>query len=123
MDISSVGLKLIQRSADARRLRIETVVADLEIDPLPEKVFQVITCFQYWQPELFPAMLNRLHSGGILLAEVATKQNLEKHDHPSSRYLAGPEALGTLCTPMEIIYYQEGWFDNSASARIIARKR
>ncbi len=123
VDISSVGLQLIQRSADTRKLQIEIVFADLEIDPLPEEAFQVITCFRYWQPELFPAMLDRLNSGGILLAEVATKQNLERHDHPSSRYLAESEALRTICSPIEIIHYQEGWFDGGASARIVARKK
>jgi hypothetical protein len=122
VDISAVGLQLAQRSAELQGLTIETMVADLETDPLPQGGFQVITCFRYWQPELFPAIRARLSDGGILLAEVVTKQNLERHDHPSSRYLAEPESLRTICHPMEIVYYQEGWVDDWASARVVARK-
>jgi len=122
VDISAVGLQLARCSAELRELTIETVVSDLETEPLPQGVFQVITCFRYWQPELFPAIKARLNHGGFLLAEVATKQNLEMHDRPSSRYLAEPEALRKICRPMEVVYYQEGWIGDWASARIVARK-
>ena len=122
VDISAVGLKLAQCSAELQGLTIETVVADLETDPLPQGVFEIITCFRYWQPGLFPAIKARLNDGGLLLAEVVTKQNLERHDHPSSRYLAEPEALRKICRPMEVVYYQEGWIGDRASARIVARK-
>ena len=122
VDISAVGLQLAQRSAELQGLTIETVVADLETEPLPQGSFQIITCFRYWQPDLFPAIKARLNDGGLLVAEVVTKQNLERHDHPSARFLAEPEALRTICHPMEIVYYQEGWVGDWASARIIARK-
>lgn len=122
VDISAVGLQLAQSSAQLQGLTIETVVSDLETDPLPQGVFEIITCFRYWQPDLFPAIKARLNDGGLLLAEVVTKQNLERHDHPSSRYLAEPEALRNICRPMEIVYYQEGWVGDWASARVFARK-
>ncbi len=122
VDISAVGLQLAQSSAQLQGLTIETVVSDLETDPLPQGVFEIITCFRYWQPDLFPAIKARLNDGGLLLAEVVTKQNLERHDHPSSRYLAEPEALRKICRPMEIVYYQEGWIGDWASARVFARK-
>jgi tellurite methyltransferase len=123
VDISPVGLQLARRLADHRGLHIETVVSDLELGHLPENDFQVITCFRYWQTDLFPVMFERLSPGGILIAEVATKPNLEKHDHPSARYLAEPESLRAICSPLDLIYYQEAWFGDEASARIVARKR
>ncbi len=122
VDISSIGMQLVHKAADTEKLHIQTVVSDLEVDPLPDGGFQVVTCFRYWQAELFPAIYNRLASGGVFLSEVAVKQNLERHNHPSARYLAEPGQLKRLCSPMEIIYYQEGWFDDQASARILARK-
>ncbi len=50
VDISAVGLQLAQCSAQLQGLTIETVVVDLETEPLPQGVFQIITCFRYWQP-------------------------------------------------------------------------
>ena len=49
-----------------RGLSIETFVADLETDPLPEGPFQVITCVKYRQLELFPTIQARLNSGTVL---------------------------------------------------------
>jgi hypothetical protein len=103
-------------------LSIETLIADLETDPLPLGPFQVITCFKYWQPELFPTIQARQNSGGLFLGEVATIQNLERHDHPSLRFLAEPGELREMCSPMKILYCGEGWFDNQALARIVAQK-
>ena len=122
VDISAVGLELARRSAEIQGLSIEILVADLEKDLLPEGPFQIITCFRYWQPELFPAIQACLDSGGVLVAEVATIRNLERHSHPSLRYLAEPGELRELCSPLEILYYSEGWFDNQASARLVAQK-
>ncbi len=122
VDISTVGLQAARRSAVTQGLSIETLVIDLETDPLPQGPFQVITCFRYWQPDLFPAVQARLDSGGVFVAEVATTQNLERHDHPSLRYLAEPGEIRKLCHPMKILYFREDWIDNQALARIVAQK-
>ena len=121
-DISAVGLRFAKRSAMTLGLSIATLVADLETDPLPLGPFRVITCFKYRQPELFPTIQARLNSGGLFLGEVATIQNLERHDHPSLRFLAEPGELRKLCSSMKILYYREGWFDDQALARIVAQK-
>ncbi|MCZ6866410.1 MAG: class I SAM-dependent methyltransferase, partial [Chloroflexi bacterium] len=103
-------------------LSIDTLVADLETEPLPLGPFQVITCFRYRQLELFPSIHMRLNPGGLFVGEVVTIQNLERHDHPSLRFLAEPDELRELCSSMKILYYGEGWFDDQALARIVAQK-
>ena len=122
VDISEVGLGLARQAAEAQGLCIETVSADLEIMPLPDGPFDVITCFRYRQRDLFPAIRERLGPAGIFIAEVATVANLERHQHPSRRYLAEPGELEQDCAPLEIRYYQEGWSDDEALARVVARK-
>ena len=122
VDISPVGLELARQAAVAKGLRIETLSADLEAEPLPDGPFDVITCFNYRQRDLFPLIRERLKVGGFLLAEVATVPNLERHAHPSLKYLAEPEELRQDCAPLEIVYYQEGWSGGWASARVLARK-
>ena len=122
VDISPAGLELARLAAVAKGLRIETLSADLETEPLPEGPFDVITCFNYRQRDLFPFIRERLKVGGFLLAEVATVPNLERHVHPSLKYLAEPGELRQDCAPLEIVYYREGWTGGRASARVLARK-
>ena len=93
VDISSAGLELARQEALAKGLKINTQSEDLEAEPLPDGPFDVITCFNYRQRDLFPHIRERLKVGGYLLAEVATVANLERHAHPSLRYLAGPDEL------------------------------
>lgn len=122
VDISSAGLELARQKALAKGLRIQTQSEDLEAEPLPDGPFDLISCFNYRQRDLFPHIRERLRVGGFLLAEVATVANLERHAHPSLRYLAEPDELRRDCGPLEIMYYQEGWSDDHASASVLARK-
>ena len=122
IDISRVGLELANQAAESKGLHIETVTADLEVDPLPTGPFDMITCFCYRQRDLFPSFRERLSPGGFLVAEVATVPNLERHAHPSLEYLAEPGELRRDCAPLKIIYYEEGWFEKHASARVVARQ-
>ena len=87
VDISAVGLQLAQCSAELQGLAIETVVSDLETEPLPQGVFQIITCFRYWQPELFPAIKGRLNDGGLLLAAATIPWHTGQTNREASRAL------------------------------------
>ena len=122
VDIAEAGLDLARQEAAAKGFHIETLAQDLEAEPLPEGPFDVITCFNYRQRDLFPFIRERLKVGGYFLAEVATVSNLERHAHPSLKYLAEHGELRQDCALMEIIYYRENWSDNRASARVLARK-
>ena len=122
VDISMAGLKLAREGAAAKGLQIETLAEDLEAEPLPEGPFDLITCFNYRQRNLFPLIRKRLKVGGYFLAEVATVSNLERNAHPSLKYLAEHGELRQDCAPLEIVYYREGWSDDRASARVLARK-
>ena len=111
-----------RQAAAAKGLQIEILSADLEAEPLPQGPFDVISCFNYRQRDLFLFIRERLKVGGFLLAEVATVPNLERHAHPSLKYLAAPGELRQDCAPLEIVYYREGWYEGRASARVLARK-
>lgn len=122
VDISSVGLELARQAAEAEGLLIDTLVLDLEADSLPDGPFDVITCFNYRQRDLFPVIRERLRPGGVFISELATVPNLERHARHSLQYLAEPGELKRACQPLEIVYYQEGWFEDHASARVVARR-
>ena len=81
-----------------------------------------MSCFHYLQRDLFPALRERLEPGGVLVCEIANRRNLERHAQPSRRFLLEPNELLTLCAPLEIVYYREGWIEDRSQARVVARK-
>ena len=122
VDVSPVGLEHLADAARSEGLRVETVAMDLERAPLPPGRWDVISCFAYLQRDLFPAMRELLAPGGLLVSEISTVRNLERHERPPVRFLLEENELLTLVAPLRIVYYREGWIDDRAVARVIARK-
>jgi SAM-dependent methyltransferase len=121
-DVSPVGLEQAREAALRAGLSLETLVIDLECESLPPGPFSVITCFHYLQRDLFPRLIERLAPGGWLCVEIATLGNLERHAHPSRRFLLEPGELPRLCDPLAIMHSSEGWFDDRCVARAVARR-
>jgi SAM-dependent methyltransferase len=117
VDISPVGLARIAHP------RVRTLAWDLEHDRLPAGPFALITLFNYRQPSLQPAVHAALAPGGFLIAELATVTNLERHAHPSRRWLAEPGELSAFAAGLEIVSYEEGWLDDRHTARLVARSQ
>ncbi len=124
VDISPVGLTLARETARDEGVRLGTVVRDLERSGLPEGAWDMVACFHYRQPDLFPAIRSALAPRGVLVAEVATRATLERFpDRPGARWLAEPNELLRCCDGLDIVYYREGWIGERALARVIARAR
>lgn len=121
-DFSSVALSQCAEEASAAGLEIETLELDLESAPLPAGPWEVICCFHYLQRDLFPQMREVLTPGGLLVTEIATRRNLERHERPSGRFLLEPQELLALLSPLEVLYYREGWFEDHCVARGVARR-
>ncbi len=119
IDVSPVALARLRAVAQD----VVTVERDLERDPrLPRGPFALITCFRYRQPSLWPAMKAVLAPGGILLAEVLGVANLERHAHPSRRWLADPGELVDAAAGLEILHAEAGWLEDQYSERIVVKK-
>lgn len=122
VDVSPVALARAAEAALARGLRLETRACDLESEPLPSGPWRLISCVQYLQRGLFPAFTAALEPGGLLVCEIATRRNLERHARPSARFLLEEGELPGLCAPLEPVWWREGWHEDRALARIVARK-
>ncbi len=120
VDVSPVGLKRLEASAVQQGLHIEARVRDLEREPLPVGPFDVVACLRYLQRDLFPALRDCLNPRGLLVCELVTRRNLERHDHPSERFLVEENELLELVVPLRVVYYREGWIDGRAVARVAA---
>lgn len=117
VDISPVALAKIAHP------RVRTVTRDLELEPrLPDGPFALITVFDYRQPSLAAAIACALDRGGYLVAQLATEANLERHAHPSRRWLAEPGELRELAAGLDLVHYEEGWSDDRHTARLVARR-
>jgi SAM-dependent methyltransferase len=123
VDISPVGLALAREAARDEGLKLQTVVRDLEREGLPPGHYELVCCFHYRQPGLFPAICEALASGGLVVAEVATARSLEKQPTRTARWLAEPNELLRCCESLDVAYYREGWFGDKHLARVLARKR
>jgi len=129
VDVSEVGLSLAQAAAEAAGVRIETVRADLDGDPLPAGPFDVVLSFHFLRRELFAAFPGVLASGGLLVYAQPTKRNLERHARPPAGFLIEEGELPSLVVGigglggLEIVRYEEGWLDEGRhEARMVARK-
>lgn len=122
VDLSPVGLAHARERAAREGLELETRPLDLEREPLPPGPWDVITCFAYLQRSLFPALPAVLGPGGLLVCEIATVRNLERHAHPSRRFLLEEGELVGLVAPLEPLVAEEGWFGDRALARVVARR-
>lgn len=119
IDISGVGLARLRAAAPD----VVAIERDLELEPrLPRGPFDLVTCFHYRQLSLWPAMTAVLGRGGVLVAELLGVANLERHAHPSRRWLADPGELRAAAAGLDVLYADEGWLGDRYSARLIARK-
>ncbi len=128
-DISPVGLAIAQEAAAEEGLDLRTEVVDFEEDALPDGPFDVVTCFNYRQRSLFPAIADALAPAGVVVVEMPTVQNLERNAHPSRRWLAEDNELLrdisdiSELSALRVLYYREGWFEDRHVARVVAQKR
>lgn len=123
VDVSEVGLAMARAGAAAAGVEIETVCADLEVDPLPAGPFDVVLSFHFLRRELFPAFPTVLAPGGLLVYAQPTRKNLERHARPPADFLLGDGELPTLVVGLRIVRCFEGWFSEGRhEARMVARK-
>lgn len=121
-DVSPVGLALAQERAVEAGLSLQTVAVDLRTEPLPAGPWDLISCFGFLERELFSAFVEALAPGGVLLYGTATVRNLERHARPPRRFLLEEGELPALVGPLEVVRYEEGWRNDGAVARILARR-
>jgi tellurite methyltransferase len=122
VDVSPVGLAHARDAAVAAGVPLRTLVVDLETAPLPRGPFDVIVSIDFLHRPLFAAFPAALATGGLLVFAQATRTNLTRHSHPSARFLLNDGELPALVGGLEVLRYDEGWFDDRHEARLVARK-
>ena len=116
-DISDVGL------ARAAALGVRTMQVDLEAAPLPPGPWDLILVSHYLHRPLFAQFPLLLATGGLLVVAHPTVTNLQRNPKPGRRFLLEDGELGRLAAGLEVLFYEEAWFDGDRyEARLLARK-
>ena len=104
-------------------MSIRTQVCDLETQALPQGPWDLILCSYFLQRSLFAAFPELLAPGGLLVFFHATRSNLERNARPPAAFLLDDGELVGLAGSLEVVRYEEGWFEEGRhEARLVARR-
>jgi hypothetical protein len=80
-------------------------------------------CFHYLQRSLFSVFGWLLSDRGLLVCEIATMRNLERHESPRRQFLLNEGEMPNLVADLEILEFREGWVESGRHvARLVARR-
>ncbi len=122
VDISGVALNRARKLARERRVKIRTVVADLDRYPIPRDLFDLIVDFDFLDHALISRIKRGLKKGGMVVFEsYLVEQKALGLDGPSNpKYLLRPNELLRLFRDLRILFYREGVFREGGSRKAIA---
>ncbi|HEX8823450.1 MAG TPA: class I SAM-dependent methyltransferase [Archangium sp.] len=123
-DISDVALERAGEAAREAGVALRLQRLDVETEPLPPGPFQVVLCLNFlWRP-LFTGFPKVLAPGGLLVFSQPTRSNLQRHPHPSARFLLDEGELPRLLHDLAVVSYTEGWTEEGRhEARLVATLR
>jgi SAM-dependent methyltransferase len=84
--------------------------------------FDVIVVVHYLHRPLFPALIEALAPGGVLVYETFTRAQAARGKPTNPDFLLEPGELLDLVQPLEILASREGDFDGRMIASVIARR-
>lgn len=113
---------LASRYVPAGRVRFE--LRDLEAGSVAfDERFDLIAGFRYLHRAMFPLLANWATPTGSVIYETFTTLHRERHGKPSrDAFLLQPGELQELLSEWQIERYEEGWIDDTHTARVMARR-
>ena len=127
LDVSSVALNQAQEHAKEKKVAIECLQHDLEKQSMPKgRKWDGVFLQLFLDRALVRTIPESLNLGGVFLFAHPTQTNLEKHEHPSERFLLEDGEIHTLVNQlqsMRIIHIDEAWSSSGRhEAWLIAQK-
>jgi len=121
LDISDVALEMAERAAKELGLNVELIGTDLEEDAIPEGPWDVVVCFNYLHRPLLSTLAPVLAPDGLLVLELATQTNLERHERPPRQFLLEEREILRLLPGLALLEYHERWWDDRHVAHVVAK--
>ncbi len=119
VDFALEGLRNCMRRAAMQGLHVQAVAADLKTFVFPAGGYDLLVNFFFLQREIFPAMINALNPGGILVFETYTSHYQAVHRGRSMRreYLLEPGELQASFPGLSTVFHEE----TAVTDRLIAQ--
>ena len=118
IDISDATLN--KGRAAAGGLKINFVVADLEVFQIPENSYDLIINFNYLQRSIVPGIKRGLKAGGYIVFETYTLEHQQFGRPFNPEFLLKPNELLTMFNDLHIIYFKEGVVEEGGRKKGIA---
>jgi len=122
VDVSPVGLELARKRAGDRGLDLDTLACDLTVDE-PPGPFDVAIIFNFLYRPLLQRVKSLLRPGGTLIFVQPTVHNLERHAHPSRRFLLESGEAPTLVGDLEVAHHREEWSAEGRHEAVLVARR
>lgn len=120
VDFALEGLRNCVRQAAMKGLQVQAVAVDLKTFAFPTDKYDLLVNFFFLQREIFPAMVNALNPGGILVFETYTShyQAVRKEHSMQREYLLEPGELQASFPGLTTVFHEE----TAVTDRLIAQK-
>jgi SAM-dependent methyltransferase len=125
VDRNADAIREVNDAARERGLPLRAEVRDLESGVNPfrdDAAFDVIVVVHYLHRPLFPALLDALAPGGLLVYETFTRAQAARGRPTNPDFLLKPGELIGLVRPLDVLASREGDFDGRMIASVIARR-
>ena len=125
VDRNPEAVQAVNEEARARQLPLVAEVRDLERggNPFPRSTYDVIVVVHYLHRPLFPALIDALAPGGLLVYETFTRAQAARGKPTNPDFLLESGELLDLVRPLEILASREGDYDGRMVASVVARRR
>jgi len=122
VDRNAAAIEALTVEAVARGLAMAGHVVDLESGASfpPRDSFDLIVVVHYLHRPLFPALVNALRPGGVLVYETFTRAQAARGKPTNPAFLLEPGELLSLVRPLEVVASREGDYERRSVASVIA---
>ena len=124
VDISDAALRKARRLAREQNVSIQTINADLRTYQIKPNSYDVIINIQFLERKLFPQIKKGLKSGGVVMIENDTEEQLKNPSGKtmSKEFLLTKGELREVFKDFKILFDRETNDGKEAVARFIAKK-
>lgn len=125
VDRNEEAVRDLNEAARAKGLPLTAELRDLESGPVsfPHFAFDVVVVVHYLHRPLFPALIDALAPGGVLVYETFTRAQAARGKPTNPDFLLESGELLDLVRPLEVLASREGDYEGRMIASVIARRR
>jgi SAM-dependent methyltransferase len=124
VDRSEEAIRELNDTARTWGLALTAEVQDLEsgVNPFARSAYDVIVVVHYLHRPVFPALIDALAPGGLLVYETFTRAQAARGKPTNPDFLLESGELIDLVRPLDVLVSREGDYEGRMIASVIARR-